>query len=117
MRRYLLLIYHNELEQAQLTPEELDTEYGGYVAFEENIRQKDILLSSGALLPSRTVTTIQVREGRVHTTDGPLLQTKEQLCGFYLLNVQHFDEAITWAAKAASLTGRVIEIRPAIEFT
>lgn len=114
--RYLLLIYHNEAEQATMSQEELGAEYRAYVAFGEEAKQRGVFLDTHALMPVSTATTVQVRAGKTLTTDGPFAETKEQLGGYYLLNCKDLDEAIEFAAKIPASKDGSIEIRPIREF-
>jgi hypothetical protein len=114
--RYLLLIYQNEAEHAQLSQEKLGAEMGAYMAFTEEVQQRGVLLSAEGLLPIDTATTVRVRGGKAFTTDGPFAETKEQLRGYYLLNCQDLDEALAIAPKIPAANYGAIEIRPIREF-
>ena len=72
-----------------------------------------VKVAGEGLQPTMTATTVQVADGKTVTTDGPFAETKEQLGGFYLLDVDDLDSAIEWAAKipTAYMGGR-IEVRP-----
>lgn len=114
---YVLLIYQNEVEHAQLSEEELQEGYAGYNAFSEEGQQRGVLSDNGvALMPTNTATTVRVRNGKVLTTDGPFAETKEQFGGFYLLHCKDLDEAIELAAKIPAAKDGSIEIRPVMEF-
>ncbi|HEU5227806.1 MAG TPA: YciI family protein [Ktedonobacteraceae bacterium] len=114
--RYLLLIYGNETEHAQRNQEAMADEYQGYVTFTNEVRERGVLLSGEALMPTHMATTIRVRNSQTLTTDGPFAETKEQLGGYYLLNCKDLDEAITFAAKIPGAASGSIEIRPVAEF-
>jgi hypothetical protein len=55
---------------------------------------------------------VRVRGGKTATTDGPFAETKEQLGGYYILDVANLDEAIRWAAKCPGAPTGSIEVRP-----
>jgi hypothetical protein len=114
--RYLLMIYQSEAEHAKLSQEELGTEYEGYNTFSTEVQKNGVFLSGEALMPINTATTVQMRGGKVLTTDGPFAETKEQLGGYYLLNCKDLDEAITYAARIPAAKDGSIEIRPIMEF-
>ena len=63
---------------------------------------------------STTATTVEVRDGETLTTDGPFAETKEQLGGFYLIDVESQEEAIEWAARIPSARSGKIEVRPLV---
>ena len=114
--RYLLMIYENEAVHAQLSQQELSTEYEAYNAFSTEVQKRGVFLSGEALMPITTATTVRVRDGGTLTTDGPFAETKEQLGGYYMLNCQDLDEAIECAAKIPAAKDGSIEIRPIMEF-
>ena len=113
--RYVLLIYQNEAEHAQLSQEELSAEYGAYKVLTEEIQHKGLLLSTEAIQPIHTATTVRVRGGKTVITDGPFAETKEQLRGYVLLNCQDLDEALAFAPKIPAANYGSIEIRPVME--
>jgi hypothetical protein len=113
--RYMLLIYQNEAEHAQLSQEELGAEYGAYQAFTEEVQHRDLLLSTEAIQPIDTATTVRVRGGKTVITDGPFAETKEHLRGYYLLNCQDLDEALAVAPRIPAANYGAIEIRPVME--
>jgi len=115
--RYALLIYQNEAEHAQLSQEERGAEYGAYQALNEELRHRGLLLSTEAIQPIHTATTVQVREGKIVITDGPFAETKEHLRGYILLNCQDLDEALTLAPRIPAARYGSIEIRPVMELT
>ena len=112
MTTYLLLIYENEKRwEKGYDPEELK-EYG---AFGKEFGGK--LRGGHALQPTKTATTVRVREGKPLVTDGPFAETKEQLGGFYLLEAKDLDEAIAIAGKIPAARYGTIEIRPIMKFS
>jgi hypothetical protein len=91
-------------------------DYIGYETFASEAEQRGMAPVGHALQPVSTATTVQVRAGKVLTTDGPFAETKEQLGGYYILNCGNLDEAIEMATKIpGALTGSV-EIRPIMVF-
>ena len=114
--RYLLLIYHSEIDNANRTAEEQQTQIQDYWAFTQEIQAKGIHEGGEALQPIAAATTVRVQNGKTVTTDGPFAETKEQLGGYYLLNCENLDQAIEYAAKIPDAKGGSIEIRPIMEF-
>jgi hypothetical protein len=113
--RYALLIYGNEAQDAQMTPAEQEAQMGQYFAYTQEISATNTMRGGEALLPTGMATTVKVKEGRTLTTDGPFAETKEQLAGFYLIDVENLDQAIGWAAKIPHAASGSIEIRPVME--
>lgn len=114
--KYLLLIYSDEVQDAQATPEQMETMMGAYWAFTKELREAGKNLGGEALQPTTTATTVRVRDSKTVTTDGPFAETKEQLGGFYMIEADNLDEAISWAAKIPGAQVGSIEVRPIMEF-
>ena len=114
--QYLLMIYTNEQEEAQRTPEEQDAVMAEYFTFTKGVREAGVMLAGEALHPTTAATTVRVRHGQITSTDGPFAETKEQLGGYYLLDCENLDEAIKWAAKIPGAREGSIEIRPVMVF-
>ena len=74
------------------------------------------VLSSNQLQPADTATTIRVENGQTLTTDGPFIEMKEALGGYYLYEADDLDKAIELAARIpAARMGGAIEVRPVVE--
>jgi hypothetical protein len=112
--RYMFLIYSQETDEP-LSPEEMDQAVRGHRAVMADAGQKGILLGVERLKPTRTATTIRVRNGLPMTIDGPFAETKEQLAGYYILECKDLDEAIEWGKRIPTVCkggAGAIEIRP-----
>lgn len=114
--RYLLLICTSEEEDAKRTPTEQEANMGAYFAYTNEVREAGVYVGGEALQPTPTATTVRVRDGKTLTTDGPFAETKEQLGGYYMVDVENLDEAIKWAAKIPGAAHGSIEVRPIWEF-
>jgi hypothetical protein len=115
--RYLCLIYENEKGWEALPQSEMEAVMGEYFGFTDQIRRNGKYVAGEALQPTQTATTVRVRNGKVSTTDGPYVETKEQLGGFYLIDAQDLNEAIQIAAKIPSARFGGVEVRPVIDFS
>src|SRR5262245_25589126 len=113
--KYLCLIYQDESVALKLSKPEAETIHGEYVAFIDEINQSGRLIGHNGLQPTRTATTVRVRNGKVMTTDGPFAETKEQLGGYFLVEAKDSNEAIQIAAKIPSARFGSIEVRPVWE--
>jgi hypothetical protein len=112
--QYALLIYTQESAEAAMAPQEQQAYMASYMAFGE--RYKDQITGGEALHPISSATTVQVREGKTLSTDGPFAETKEQLGGFYLIEAKDLDEAIQIAAQIPGAVHGSIEVRPVMVF-
>ena len=115
--RYLCLIYENEKAWESFPPRQAEALMGEYFAFTDDIKSKGQLISGEALQPTQTATTVRVRNGKISTTDGPFVETKEQLGGYYLIEAQDLNEAIQVASRIPSARLGGIEIRPVVDFS
>lgn len=110
--RYLLLIHSDETRYPKMSEAELGQLMAAYGKFTTELQTAGALKGSDRLQPTGTATTVRVRNGNIVTTDGPFAETKEQLGGYYEIDVKDLDEAIQWAAKIPSATYGSIEVRP-----
>jgi len=77
---------------------------------------RDGTLGGEQLQPAATATTVRVEGGQTLATDGPFVETKEVLGGFYLIDVPSLDEALEFAsAVPAARLGGAVEVRPIVE--
>jgi hypothetical protein len=111
--RYIMLIYSQEDEPA--TSEELGAVAAAHRNIMEETSRRGIFRAADPLEFSATATTVRIHNGELVVTDGPFAETKEQLAGYYVLDCENLDEALTWAAKIPTAcrgaTGYV-EVRP-----
>jgi hypothetical protein len=110
--QYMLLVYDDERFLAEKSESELQKLMQQYVSYSKELAAAGVLRAGSELAPVRTATTVRVRNGKALTTDGPFAETKEQLGGYYLIDVPNLDEAIRWAAKVPSAAHGSIEVRP-----
>ncbi len=110
--QYMLLIYGDEKVWSTMSEQEAQKVYEAYRVFSKELAGAGVLRGGSELAPVSSATTVRVRGGKVQTTDGPFAETKEQLGGYYLIDVANLDEAIKWAAKVPSALHGSIEIRP-----
>ncbi len=114
--KYLILINDAESIWANMPKAEADAMMGQYYKYTQELRDAKVHLAGEALQPVHTATTVRIRNGKTVHTDGPFAETKEQLGGFYLIDVPNLDEALKWAAKCPSATLGSIEVRPVQNF-
>ena len=115
--RYLCLIYENEKAWESLPPSDMEPIMNEYFTFTGDIQKNGKYVAGEALQPTATATTVRVRNGKVSTTDGPYIETKEQLGGFYLIEAKDLNEAIQIASRIPSARFGGVEVRPVIDFS
>lgn len=112
--QYVLLIYGNEERWEKSTKAEQDEVMREYMEYTKGIAESGNYRAGNELAPGRSATTVRVRDKKRLVTDGPFVETKEQLGGYYLVEAKDLDEAIELAAKIPSARWGAIEVRPII---
>jgi len=110
--KFLCLAYEEERVLNELTPDEwreLRQETLGYV---ESLRASGRLIDARPLQSATTAATVRVRRGQRAVTDGPFAETKEQIGGFFLIDVESREAAVAIAAAWPSARIGAIEVRP-----
>jgi len=110
--KYLLLIY---FEEQTLTENEREECYLESTQLAHQLNANGQYLSANPLQPTSTATSVRVREGKRFVTDGPFAETREQLGGYYLIDVNNLDEALSIAAKIPMARKGTVEMRPVID--
>jgi hypothetical protein len=110
---YLLSVHSVEGEvRERITDEELQQSYKQVGVLEEQMRSAGAWVFSGRLHDPATATVVRVSGGEVVTTDGPFVESKEHLGGFYIIQAADLDAALAWASKVTDAIKRPIEVRP-----
>ena len=115
--KYVCLIYDDEKKMSEMPQDEAQAFMGAYFQFTEEIRKSGNYVAGEALQPIHTATSLRSRNGKLSTTDGPFMETKEQLGGFYLIDARDLDEARKIAARIPSVKTGTIEVRPVVDFS
>ena len=115
--KFMFTIYHEEKVLDAMAENELQALVDSAIEYAEEIRQSGHYIASDALQRTGTARTIRVRAGKVSTTAGPFVETKEQLGGFFLIDAKNMDEACAVAARFPPARVAVIEVRPVHELT
>ena len=110
--KYLLLIYANEASMLSASKEESAQTLAAYGAYTEAVKKAGILVGSNRLGPTSSATTVRVSSGKTQALDGPYADTKEQLGGYYMIDVPDLDVALSWAARCPAASHGTVEVRP-----
>lgn len=112
---YLLTMNEVDSDFAKrIDPIEAGPYWGAWSAYSKSIAEAGIFIAAGGLEPPSTATTLRVRGGQTQVQDGPYADTKEQLAGFWVINVPDLDTALLWAAKAPAAHSGSVEVRPVL---
>ena len=109
---YLCIVYTEEAKLAALSDQEFEQLDADSLAYDQEMREAGHFLVAHALQSVRTATTLRVRKNKLSATDGPFAETKEQLCGFVLIQAKDLNEAIRVASKIPSARVGSVEVRP-----
>ena len=110
--KYLCMAYEEENKLNVMSRSEWEVLRSETLAYVEELRTSDRLISAEPLQSVRTAATVRVRGGKVSITDGPFAETKETLGGFFLINARDLNEAIQIASRWPSARLGSIEVRP-----
>ena len=110
--QYLLLIYGNEAAMQSATKEAMSRVMGAYLAYGEALKNAGVLLGNNRLRPTGEATTVRAPDGKSAVANGPFAETREQLGGYYLIDVPDLDAALGWAARCPGAQFGAVEVRP-----
>lgn len=110
--QYLLMLYVNEAGWPRLTKAEQEQGTAAYMAYTEALNKAGVLKGTNRLKPSSAATTVRLANGKTQVLDGPYAEAKEQLGGYYLIDVADLDAALSWAARCPTTGHGVVEVRP-----
>ena len=110
--KYMLLIHTRESDYAEMSKAEGEKRTGAYMAYAQAMQKAGVIRAGDRLKPVSTASTVRVSNGKTKVLDGPYAETKEQLGGYFIIEVPDLDEALSWAAKCPGATHGAIEVRP-----
>jgi hypothetical protein len=111
--RYALLVCIDE--SRDLNALDAERQYGEFMAFQDGMEARGVLVARERLRPTALATTVRVREEGLVVADGPFAETKEQIAGFYIIECADLDEAIEIASSNPGARYGTIEVRPVWE--
>ena len=110
--KYLFLLYMDEIAGAAISPEAMKGYMSEMYAYLDALNQAGVPFITEGLHPTSAATTVRTQNGKKVITHGPFAETKEQIGGFFLIEVSNLDEAIEWAARCPASRWGTVEIRP-----
>jgi hypothetical protein len=113
--RYLCMIFATEAQMGTIPPAEMAAFVNEHLDYDDRLRASGQLVESEGLEAATTAAVVRVRDGRLSVTDGPFIETNEQLGGFYLVEAESGEEAVRLAAGIPSSRIGSIELRPVFE--
>ena len=110
--QYLLMIYGSEAGMEAVPAEARTKMSAAYGAYTQALMKAGIVRSSNRLRPGDTATTVRVKGDKTEVLNGPYAETREQLGGYYLIDVPDLDAAMSWAARCPGASHGAVEVRP-----
>ncbi len=110
--QYLLMLYAEEGGWSRMSPAEQEQGIAAYGAYTQALKTAGALAGSNRLQGTANATTVRVANGKSQVLDGPYADSKEQLGGYYLIDVADLDAALAWAARCPGASHGIVEVRP-----
>lgn len=110
--KYLLMIYASEADEKAMSAEETGRRHQAYGAYTDALIKSGAMQGGERLHPVADATSVRVRNGKTEVLNGPYADTREQLGGYYVIDVPDLDAALSWAARLPSSAHGTIEVRP-----
>ena len=110
--QYLLMIYGNEAGMLAASKDMASKMSAAYFAYMEAMKKAGVIRGGERLRPTSDATTVRVKHGKTQVLDGPYAETKEQLGGYFLIDVPDLDAALSWAARCPGASHGIVEVRP-----
>ena len=109
--QYLLMLYVDESGWHELTPAEQQQGMAAYQAYIEALTKAGAFRATSRLASASDATTVRIENGKPQVLDGPFVDSKEQIGGFFIIDVPDLDAALSWAARCPAASHGVVEVR------
>jgi hypothetical protein len=113
--KYMLLVHHDEKVFGTFSETKQQQMLEESVQLTHKLHADGKYLSASPLHPASTAAIVRVRDGKSFVTDGPFIETREQLAGYFLIDAKDLDEAIRIAARVPGARIGTVEVRPVKE--
>ena len=110
--KYLLLLYDDADSAAAMSADERRAIIDEHIGFSRMLRERGAHVYSEPLDDPATARTVRFDAGDTTVTDGPFLESKEALGGFYVIDTETADDVLAIAAQVPRSPGLVVEVRP-----
>lgn len=110
--QYMLMLYFDPSGWGTLTPTQQKQGLAAYQAYNDALSKAGVFKAGSSLQPPSTATTVRVTNGKTQVLDGPFVESKEQLGGYFIIDVPDLEAAIEWAARCPGASHGVVELRP-----
>ena len=115
--KFMLIVHHDEEAFSKIEKEKRQQMLDESIELTHQLHAAGQYLSASPLQPAATAVMVRVREGKPLVTDGPFIETREQIAGYFLVNARNLAEAISIATRVPGVRIGTVEVRPLIEVT
>jgi hypothetical protein len=109
---YMLLIYSDYSRFEAMSASQKSERVAAYGAYTEALQKAGVLRGVNRLRPVQAATTVRLNSGKTEVLNGPYAETREQLGGYFLIEVPDLDTALSWAARCPGASHGIVEVRP-----
>jgi hypothetical protein len=110
--QYMLLVYWNEAEHKNASKEQKAETFAAYAAYSEALRKAGSFVAGSGLQDSSMATVVRAPDGKPSVLNGPYIESREQLGGYYIIEAADIDGALAWAARCPGAQRDTVEVRP-----
>lgn len=111
--KYMLMFFDSQAQQS-LAGDAGRATMAAWSAYAGAMGQAGVIVAGHGLQGRHTATTLRVRDGVRQVQDGPFADTKEQLGGYFVIDVPTLDDALAWAARSPTSATGTVEVRPVL---
>ncbi len=115
--RFMLIVHHDEEAFNRIEKEKRQQMLAESIELTHQLHAAGQYLSASPLQPAATAVMVRVREGKPLVTDGPFIETREQIAGYFLINARNLNEAVSIAGRVPGARIGIVGVRPLIEIT
>lgn len=115
--KFMLIVHHDEAAFETIEQEERQQLLAESIELTHQLHAAGQYVHASPLQPAATAVMVTIREGKPLVTDGPFIETREQIAGYFLIDARNLSEAVSIAAKVPGARIGTVEVRPLIEIT
>ena len=115
--KFMLIVHHDEEAFQKIEKEKRQRMLAESIELTHQLHAAGQYVHASPLQPAATAVMVRVREGKPLVTDGPFIETREQIAGYFLINARNLNEAVSVAGRVPGARIGTVEVRPLIEIT
>ncbi len=115
--KFMLIVHHDEAAFEKIDKEKRQQMLAESIDLTHQLHATGQYVHASPLQPAATAVMVRVREGKSLVTDGPFIETREQIAGYFLINARELNEAVSIAGRVPGARIGTVEVRPLIEIT